>query len=701
MRSALYEGTLLHVRTVPTRNMFRYPVCFYSLDLDELPELDRRLALFGYNRRNVVSFRDGDHLGDPERPVKENVLAFLSERGVDLGAGGRVVLLTNLRLLGYVFNPVSYFYCYRADGALAAIVAEVGNTFGERHSYLLSSENQIKDGARRVYEHPKRMHVSPFFGTDQTYRFSFTEPGERVRAGVGIIEGDQRPFWAELTGIRRPLTNAGLARALARYPLMSQQVTGLIHWQAVKLAMKKVPFHRKPRFSPGEGSYGAAPGAQAPAAVTTLERPATSARPGRTALRPLPPARRSPLSGAARRLALWGLGNPVRGRISVHLPDGTIRRGGDPATGPDIALTVTSKNLWRRLATRGRLAIGESYVAGDWRTDDLVGLLETLALSGEWARKQPPWAAWMELQRRRPHLPARSDLPGARRDIQYHYDLGNDLYELFLDPSWTYSCAFFEHPAMSLQQAQEAKYRRICDKLGIGPDSHVLEIGCGWGGFALHAAGEWGARVTGVTLSEEQAALARERIAQAGLSDRVEILLKDYRELEGHFSHIASIEMLEAIGHRELPVFFRACDRLLAPGGLACIQTIAVPDQTYERYRRGHDWIREYVFPGAVIPSLGAVTHAMARSSDLIVHGVENIGYHYAETLRQWRERFLANRDQVRSLGYDERFVRTWDFYLAFCEAAFRTRALHDYQLVLTRPFNERLPREPAARVTF
>ena len=696
----------MHARTVPTSNIFRYPVCFYGLDLDELPELDRRIRLFGYNRRNVVSFRDGDHLGDPARPVKENVLAFLAERGIDLGPGGRVTLLTNLRLLGHVFNPVSYFYCYRADGELAAIVAEVSNTFGERHPYLLTAENQVKDGTRRVYEHPKLMHVSPFFGMDQTYRFSFTEPGEKVHAGVGIIEGDERPFWAELSGVRRPLTNAALARALTRYPLMSQQVTGLIHWQAVKLSMKKVPFHPKPRFSPGEGSRSTPEPERAGATTTTLDAPAAAGRTpapasGRTALRPLPPARRSPFTGVARRLGLWGLSHPARGRISVRLPDGTVRRGGDPATGPDITVTVNSKNLWRRLATRGRLAIGESYVAGDWRTDDLVGLLETLALSGEQARRRRPWSAWMELQRRRPHLPPRSDLHGAKRDIQYHYDIGNDLYALFLDPSWTYSCAFFEHPDMSLQQAQEAKYRRIADKLGLGPDAHVLEIGCGWGGFAMHAAREWGARVTGLTLSQEQAALARERIAEAGLSDRIEILLQDYRQMEGRFTHVASIEMLEAIGHRELPVFFRACDRLLDQGGVACVQTIAVPDQTYERYRRGHDWIREYVFPGALIPSLEAVTKAMTRSSGLIVHGVENIGYHYAETLRQWRERFLANRAQVLALGYDERFIRTWDFYLAFCEAGFRTRALHDYQLVLTRPFNDRLPTEPSPRMTF
>ena len=674
MRSALYEGTLLHARTAPARNVFRYPVCFYGLDLDELPELDRRLRLFGYNRPNVLSLRDGDHLGDPGRPVKENVTAFLAERGVDL-AGGRVVLLTNLRLLGYVFNPVSYFYCYDAAGGLAAIVAEVGNTFGERHPYLLTAANQVAAGSRRVYEHDKRLHVSPFFGMDQTYRFSFTEPGDRVHAGVGIIEGGTRPFWAELSGRRRPLTNATVLRALARYPLMSQRVIGLIHWQAVKLAMKRVPIHHKPTFEPGRGSVAAAQGA-----------------PARRGLRPVPPARRSPLTPLARRLTLWGLSRPVRGQVSVRLPDGTLRRGGDPSSGPGPTVTVTSKDLYRRLAARGRIGIGEAYTAGDWRADDLVGLLETLALTAEVARRRAPARALGALRRRRPRLPARSDLPGARRDIGYHYDLGNDLYALFLDPTWTYSCAYFERPEMTLREAQEAKYRRICDKLGLGPDSHVLEIGCGWGGFALHAAAERGARVTGVTLSREQAALARQRVAEAGLAGRIEILLRDYRTLEGRYTHVASIEMLEAVGHRELPVFFGACERLLGPDGVACIQTIAVPDQRYESYRRGHDWIREYIFPGALIPSLEAIARAMARSSELVVQSAENIGDHYAETLRRWRASFLANRERVLALGYGEEFVRAWDFYLAFCEAAFRTRALHDYQLVLARPFTGRLP---------
>jgi cyclopropane-fatty-acyl-phospholipid synthase len=685
--SAVYEGTLLHARSTPAKHVFRHRVCFYAIDLDELPGLAGRLRLFGHNTRAPLTLRDDDHVGRIGTPIKENILARLAAEGIETG-GGRVVMVTNLRVLGYVFNPVSFFFCYRPEGELAAVVAEVGNTFGERHLYLLPAEEaRLTGDGRRVWDRPKRMHVSPFFGLDQDYRFVLGEPGETIRLGVGVHEADRQPLWAEQTGTRRPFTDAQLALTLVRHPLMAQRVMGLIHWHALRLWLKRVPFHHLPRFRPGEGSVSTDSGTHADTS--------TPAGAGRRALRGLPAARRSLRTPFARRLSLWALSHPAEGRISVELPDGTVRSAGDAATGPDVRVTVASKDLWRRIARRGRIGIGEAYTAGDWYADDLVGLMEILTVTGEAVRRSAPGSALTGFQRRRPHLPARADLPGAKRDIQYHYDLGNDLYELFLDPSWTYSCAVFEHPGMTLQEAQEAKYRRICEKLRLTPESHVLEIGCGWGGFALHAAGEWGARVTGLTLSEEQAALARQRVAEAGLSDRVEILLQDYRTMTGRFSHVASIEMLEAIGHAQLPVYFGAIDRLLEPGGSACIQTIACPDQRYERYRRHHDWIREYIFPGALLPSLEAISRAMTRSSDLIVEQVDNIGDHYAETLRQWRERFLMNRDRVIALGYDDRFIRTWEFYLAYCEAAFRVRALHDYQLLITRPFNRALA--PAA----
>jgi cyclopropane-fatty-acyl-phospholipid synthase len=285
----------------------------------------------------------------------------------------------------------------------------------------------------------------------------------------------------------------------------------------------------------------------------------------------------------------------------------------------------------------------------------------------------------------RPRPNRRQGLLRARRNIEYHYDLGNDLFRLMLDETMTYSCAVFARPDEPLADAQRRKLRLVCDKLALTPADHVLEIGCGWGSFALTAAGEYGARVTGLTLSPAQAEIARARVREAGLDNRVRIVEDDYRIHQGSYTKLASIEMIEAIGQKQFPVFFAACDRLLARGGRACVQTILIPDHRWNRYRRSPDWIERYVFPGCLIPSLASLGSAAAAASRLTFTDVEEIGVHYAETLRRWRATFLERLDEVHDLGYDDHFVRTWDFYLACCEAGFRTRALRDAQIVLER----------------
>ncbi|MFN2468408.1 MAG: class I SAM-dependent methyltransferase [Gaiellaceae bacterium] len=403
-------------------------------------------------------------------------------------------------------------------------------------------------------------------------------------------------------------------------------------------------------------------------------------------LREAPAARARPLERVARGLLDRALAHLEAGALEVVLPDGSARRFG---AGRPVRVTIESPNLFRRLATRGKLALGESYTAGEWRADDLVAFFELLLRNADAAAARHP--TLLRVLAARPRLRTRNGLRRSRRNIAYHYDLGNDLFALFLDETMTYSCAVFERPGEPLEEAQRTKYRRICEHLRLSPADRVLEIGCGWGGFAIQAAKEYGARVTGLTISASQAELARRRVAEAGVSDLVEIVLADYREHRGSYTKVASIEMLEAIGERQYATFFATCDRLLEPGGIACIQTILVPDQRWDRYRRTPDWIERYLFPGCLIPSLTALTRATTQASRLMVHEVDEIGVHYAETLRRWRARFHERLDDVRRLGYDERFVRTWDFYLAYCEAAFRVRSLRDVQLVLTRPFNEAL----------
>ena len=282
-------------------------------------------------------------------------------------------------------------------------------------------------------------------------------------------------------------------------------------------------------------------------------------------------------------------------------------------------------------------------------------------------------------------------LVGSRRNIHRHYDLSNAFFQTFLDDSMAYSCAIFNNLNDTLEKAQQNKYNAIIQKARLDPADHLLEIGCGWGGFAIEAVRQTGCRVTGITISKDQYRLARKRVRDAGMQDRIRILFRDYRLMSGRYDKIVSIEMLEAVGHAYFGTFFKQLDRLLAPEGIAVIQTITIPDQRYEVYRKSHDWIQKHIFPGGLLPCLSILTRAMTRHSTLMVDHAENIGNHYATTLAEWHTRFNAHRNQVSQLGFDRIFQRKWAYYLGSCEAGFREGALGNLQLVLTREGNTSL----------
>jgi cyclopropane-fatty-acyl-phospholipid synthase len=384
------------------------------------------------------------------------------------------------------------------------------------------------------------------------------------------------------------------------------------------------------------------------------------------------------------RLAISRLGSLVRGGLlELALPDGTRLRAGEPASGLRGELIVRRDDFWHRVAARGEVGLGEAFVAGDWTSPDPALPLEVLAHTLNHHAWRPPLRTLNAARTWLPVLPRPSDIASSKQNVSYHYDLGNDFFEAFLDPSMTYSCAEFTGPGMSLEEAQAAKYRSICDQLQLGPCDHLLEVGCGWGGFAELAAREYGARVTAVTISERQWEYARRRIARAGLDRLVDVRLQDYRLVEGSYSKIASIEMLEAVGPSEYETYFRTLQRRLAPGGRACIQVIGVQDREYPQTLRSKGWVREYIFPGGLCPAIGVLTAAMTRSSDLQLYSLREIGHHYAATLRAWRERLYASADQLRERGYSEQFQRAWEYYLAVCEAGFRAGNIRTTQLVL------------------
>jgi len=351
------------------------------------------------------------------------------------------------------------------------------------------------------------------------------------------------------------------------------------------------------------------------------------------------------------------------------------------------AVRVHDASFWPDAAFGGSVGAGESYMAGHWSADDLAAALRILAANREVMDGMDTGLAALSVPLRKLlDWAARNTRSGSRRNIAAHYDLGNEFFALFLDPSMMYSSAVFEYPAMTLEEAQVAKLERICRRLELKPGERVLEIGTGWGGFALHAASRYGCHVTTTTISEAQYALARERIRAAGLEERITLLKRDYRDLEGRFDKLVSIEMIEAVGHQYFGTFFGRCAALLEPHGRMLLQAITIADQRYQAARKGVDFIKRYIFPGCCIPSVTALVSAATRSSDLRLVHLDDIGPHYATTLRRWRENLLRNTGEVRALGYSEEFIRMWEFYLAYCEAGFAERALGDVHALFARP---------------
>jgi cyclopropane-fatty-acyl-phospholipid synthase len=343
--------------------------------------------------------------------------------------------------------------------------------------------------------------------------------------------------------------------------------------------------------------------------------------------------------------------------------------------------------FYRRVALNGSVGAAEAYMDGLWDCDDLVALVRILLRNRTRLDAMERGTARLGTAVMRVAAALRRNTQaGSRRNIAAHYDLGNEFFALFLDDNLMYSSALFVDPQESLEVASRRKLERICEKLQLSARTRVIEIGGGWGGFALHAARQHGCQVTTTTISREQYQLARERVAAAGLSDRIEVLLADYRRLGGRYDRLVSIEMIEAIGHQYLDTYFRKVGELLAPDGMALIQAITIEDYRYAQALRSVDFIKRHVFPGSFIPSISAMLDAVGRVSDLKLFNLEDIGPSYALTLHAWRERFLRQRDRVRSLGYPERLVRMWDYYLAYCEGGFIERATGDVQMLLAKP---------------
>ncbi|MEW6296644.1 MAG: cyclopropane-fatty-acyl-phospholipid synthase family protein [Thermodesulfobacteriota bacterium] len=397
----------------------------------------------------------------------------------------------------------------------------------------------------------------------------------------------------------------------------------------------------------------------------------------------------------ARRLILARLRRLRHGRLTVI--DGDTRQTFGRLS-PDCQLAATvfvhdAPRFYSAVACAGDIGAGEAYIDGLWSCDDLTALVRILLRNRAVLDGMASGLARVTVPLRKLfHFLRRNTPTGSRRNIAAHYDLGNDFFALFLDETLTYSCGIFTRPESTLQEASRAKIERICRKLQLSPADHVVEIGTGWGSFAIHAAKHYGCRVTTTTLSRQQYDLARQRVAAAGVADQVTVLCEDYRTLTGQYDKLVSIEMIEAVGHAYYDTYFRRCSTLLKPDGMMLLQAITIADQRYERAKRSVDFIQRYIFPGSCLPSITAICDSLARATDLRLFHLEDLTPHYATTLRHWRERFLAHTDDVRALGYPDSFIRMWEFYLCYCEGGFHERATGDVQMLLTKPQCRRAP---------
>ena len=651
---ALVVGQVTHRRPGPVRHAFRHRVYQWLVDLDCLPRQPWHLRAFAH-------FSSTDHLGDPRLPIKRNMENYLALGGIGLGDRGRVLMLASARVLGHVFDPLSVFWCYDSDGVLVCVVAEVHNTYGERHAYLLHPD----EAGTAVTA--KGFYVSPFFDVTGTYELRFTLRPDLVATTVTLRRDDAVAFTATFRGRPEPATRPALAR-LAHPPAPHAPADLSPDPGARHLALAPSPAHPPPA-TPHPAGRG-----------LTMTVSASIGWPD--AVTPRAPLRatiaRMIFEHAVRRV-------PVR----VTYPDGRVRGGGS-GTSPEFKL-LRPNAFFARLGRDAKVGFGEAYMAGDWRAGpgtDLADLLTRFAARLATLVPAPLQKLRALADKRVP--PDHENTPdGARSNIAAHYDLSNDLFACFLDPTMTYSAAWFDESepvqtATRLEEAQLRKIDGILDLAGVRSGTRLLEIGTGWGTLAIRAA-QRGAQVTTVTLSREQLELTCERAGAAGVSDRVDVRLQDYREIEGKYDAIVSVEMIEAVGEAYWAAYFATLDRLLAPGGKVSIQTITMAHDRVLATRRSFSWIQKYIFPGGIIPSLQAIDDTLAAHTTLRVTQRRELRPHYARTLYLWRERFNDQWPHIQAQGFTGTFRRMWEFYLAYSEAGFRSGYLGVSQLQVAR----------------
>jgi cyclopropane fatty-acyl-phospholipid synthase-like methyltransferase/DUF1365 family protein len=664
-RAALYDVQITHVRAEPLRHLVRTRSYQWLVDLDALPRLPWPL-------RGLARFEARDHLGDPRATLRANLDRYLAEQGIDLG-GGRITMLANARAAGYVFNPLSLFWCHDRDGALVCVVAEVHNTYGGRHRYLLRP-----DDAGRA-ETDKQFYVSPFYPIDGYYRMSVPEPGERLALSITLHRPRERAFTATVRGARRPATTRTVLATALRYPAETWRVRALITAHGIRLWSRGLPVMA--RDEPKEDPM---------AATTTASR----------------------LADLVRQAS--GVELPVR----LRAWDGSEA---GPSTGPVLVIR-RRRALRRMLWAPGELGLARAYVTGDldvdgdladgfrqvWRVARAEGASNSTRLRGRTRLRTALLAARLAIRLGAVGLPPRPPASEARlsgrlhtrrRDraaIAHHYDLSNDFYALLLDRTMAYSCAYFATAGQSLAEAQDAKLDLICRKLGLAPGMRLLDVGCGWGSLILHAAQHYGVHATGITLSAQQRDHIAKLVADRGLADRVTVRLQDYRELGDtaeRFDAVSSIEMGEHVGQDQYPAYAGILFGALRPQGRLLLQQMS---RHRDAAPGGGAFIESFIAPDMHMRPLPE-TLGFLVAAGFEVRDVEAMREHYVRTVQHWIDGFEQRYSQfVAQVG--EQVARVWRLYLVGGALSFAEGRMGVDQILAVRPGDAGESGMPATR---
>ena len=648
--SDIFIGTLFHKRFHPKVHAFTYPAFFFGLDCDSLENLAKNNLFFSYNRFNLFSIYDKDYLKNTKQTIANKARSILQQHG-HTDTITSIKLLTSARCLGYCFNPVSFYYCY-TEQTLTYIIAEVNNTFGERHPYILSCTHD-QTGKLITSSATKEFYVSPFFDTDGFYDFKFTPYNNTMKLIIDYKKENRLLLHASLCGSQSCMTSLTTLKLLLSLPWTCFATFSRILFQAFNLKFKKyLPIKQKMKIKHKDSFI--------------IKKP-------------------SFLQYLCMKLILRRLSRITQCYLSITLPSGITQSFGDETASIKATLWIKDYRFFSRVAIRHEIGLGESFMLNEWESNDVKTLL-TLFLTNKNVIQNKnslfsfPARFLLIFQ----HFLNQNHITNSKKNIGKHYDLSNDFFQCFLDDTMMYSCAFYPSDESSLYDAQKEKIKKIIDASNIKPGMNILEIGSGWGSVAIELATNHDCHVTTVTISQEQFQFVKQKIQDLNLTDKITLLFQDYRHLDGTFDRIISIEMLEAVGHKYLPVFFNKVNDLLNDSGKAFIQSITIRDDAYHAYTSSTDWIRKYIFPGGHLPSVDHIKHII-KNTNLSLSFAENIGPHYVKTLQDWKEKLQTNIKDVKALGFDDIFIRKWFYYFEYCQAGFHADHVRDYHLIFDK----------------